>query len=368
MTKIAWGNSVPEEFRARVLSICAGFKWGPEHPSWLMACMHFESGGTFSPSIKNMAGSGATGIIQFMPKTAIGLGTTVDELAMMTAVRQLDYVERYFKPYAKRIKSLADMYMAILLPSAIGKPEDAPLFSGGVAYRQNAALDSNSDGIVTKEEATMRVAVSLANGLKEPNVFLTNDKPKGEPMPALSASILINALPALIGKLPEIANIFKNPDVSERNVEAVAKVGEILMSSTKATNMQEAVEMVQADPQTANEANQALRVNRAELMDLVERMAAIEDKRVDSAREFNQGEPLILSTKILKLKFVHIVSLIFILLGGAAAGYVLLTSADPSERVMALQTLLIVGFAGVAQFWIGSSRSSQLKDEVKGAQ
>ena len=37
----------------------------------LMAVMSFETGGTFSPSIPNAAGSGATGLIQFMPSTDV---------------------------------------------------------------------------------------------------------------------------------------------------------------------------------------------------------------------------------------------------------------------------------------------------------
>ena len=41
----------------------------------LMAVMSFETGGTFNPGIRNAAGSGATGLIQFMPSTAAGLGT-----------------------------------------------------------------------------------------------------------------------------------------------------------------------------------------------------------------------------------------------------------------------------------------------------
>ena len=36
----------------------------------LMAVMSFETGGTFNPNIRNAAGSGATGLIQFMPSTA----------------------------------------------------------------------------------------------------------------------------------------------------------------------------------------------------------------------------------------------------------------------------------------------------------
>ena len=38
-----------------------------------MAVMSFETGGTFDPGIRNAAGSGATGLIQFMPSTAAGL-------------------------------------------------------------------------------------------------------------------------------------------------------------------------------------------------------------------------------------------------------------------------------------------------------
>lgn len=185
--------------------------------------------------------------------------------------------------------------------------------------------------------------------------------PPETPMIPLAASILVNALPSLIGALPEIANIFKKPDVAERNVEAVAKVGTILMQSTGATNMQEAVERVQADPQTASEANDALRMNRADILDLVERMAKLDEDSVAAARTFSaQDKPI-----VGRWLFVHVISLLFVLLGGGAAIYILATSKDATERAMALQALLLVGFASVAGFWLGSSRSSQVKDLVR---
>lgn len=361
--KLAWGNKVSPQFRSKVISIAKGFGWPDEAASWLMACIAFETGRTFSPSIRNAAGSGATGLIQFMPTTAKGLGTTTDELAAMDAVAQLDYVAKYFKPYAGRIKSLSDLYMAILLPKAVGMPDDYKLFAGGTAYRQNAGLDANSDGVITKAEASGRVQATLWQGMQEPNVY----QPKENDM-SLAGTVLVNALPMLVNKLPEIAKVFKNPDVAERNVEAVSKVGQILVEATGATNVQEAVEKVDADPATARQVNEALRVNRAELMDAVERLAKIEDARVESAREYNRGEPLMINTRRFKAKFVHLVSLLLILFGGVAAGYILATSTDQTERAMALQTLLVVGFAGVATFWLGSSRSSQVKDEVRGAQ
>jgi hypothetical protein len=164
---LAWGAKVSPTFRMKVLEIVHGFGWSDEHASWLMACMAFESGESFSPSVKNAAGSGATGLIQFMPSTAKGLGTSTEALAQMSAVEQLDYVRKYFKPYAARIHSLSDMYMAILLPKYVGQPEDSVLFSGGVAYRQNAGLDSNQDGVVTKKEAAGKVASKLSRGLAE---------------------------------------------------------------------------------------------------------------------------------------------------------------------------------------------------------
>lgn len=163
--KLAWGARVSPEFRSEVISIARAFRWTPDHCSWLMACMAFETGETFSPSIKNAAGSGAVGLIQFMPRTADGLQTSVAILSQMTAEHQLAWVEKYFRPYAKRIASLSDMYMAILLPSHIGKLETAALFSGGVAYRQNAGLDLDKDGVITKAEASDLVYRKYIKGL-----------------------------------------------------------------------------------------------------------------------------------------------------------------------------------------------------------
>lgn len=124
----------------------------------LLAVMRFETGGTFDPAERNRAGSGATGLIQFMPKTAKGLGTSTDALAQMSAEDQLDYVEKYFQPYKGKMGTLKDAYMAVLYPKAIGKPEWYPLFTQGQkAYQQNAGLDRDKKGIVTVGDALARV-------------------------------------------------------------------------------------------------------------------------------------------------------------------------------------------------------------------
>jgi hypothetical protein len=164
---IAWGAKVSPTFRDRVWWICDTLELNPDD---LMACMAWESGRSFSASVTNMAGSGAVGLIQFMPSTAKSLGTSTADLAHLTAEDQLRFVYKYFQPWKGRLKNLADLYMAILWPAAVGKPDDYALFTGGVAYRQNAGLDSNRDGRVTKAETAAKLYAMRAEGLKPENV------------------------------------------------------------------------------------------------------------------------------------------------------------------------------------------------------
>lgn len=139
---------VTSEFLNKVSEICGRLGASPDD---LMSVMAFES--SLDHRTVNY-GSGATGLIQFMPSTARGLGTTTAALKNMTAIRQLDYVYEYFRPYRGRISTLGDMYMAVLWPSGIGKSDNYGLFVKGTsAYRGNSALDINRDGVVTKAEA-----------------------------------------------------------------------------------------------------------------------------------------------------------------------------------------------------------------------
>lgn len=165
--RLAWGAKVSSVFKDRVLWIADALDCDPNH---LMACMAWESGESFSPSKKNMAGSGATGLIQFMPSTAKTLGTTTSKLASLTAEDQLRYVYEYFKPFAGRLNNLGDVYMAILWPKGVGKPDHFVLFDRTktpTTFRQNAGLDVNHDGLVTRAECLVKVNQKLAKGLQE---------------------------------------------------------------------------------------------------------------------------------------------------------------------------------------------------------
>jgi hypothetical protein len=146
------GTHVNWEFLVGIYEIASDLDIKPDD---LMAVMAFES--WIDPAAVNRI-SGATGLIQFMPSTARSLGTTTEALARMSAIEQLDYVFAYLRPFIGRMNTLSDIYMAILWPAAVGKPDDYVLWTqGSVQYRQNSGLDINGDGKITKGEAVQRI-------------------------------------------------------------------------------------------------------------------------------------------------------------------------------------------------------------------
>lgn len=168
---LAWGKHVTEEFRSKLLKICQDID---ANPSDMMACMAFESGETFSPRVRNAAGSGAIGLIQFMPDTAVALGTSVNKLAAMSAVDQLDFVAKYFAPHKGKLNNLGDIYMAILWPSGVGKDDSYVLFDRAdikhpKRYRLNAGLDADKNGNVTRGEACAKIRKKLEKGFLQAN-------------------------------------------------------------------------------------------------------------------------------------------------------------------------------------------------------
>lgn len=172
--QLAWGQKVSAAFAKTTVNMSG--RLGIDDPSWLMACMAFETGRTFSPCIRNAAGSGAIGLIQFMPATAAALGTSVEELAALSAEDQLLYVELFFRPWKNRLHSLGDVYGAILWPGMIGKPDATVIFEQGdearpKLYLQNRGLDLNHDGHITRGEIIARVSKELALGLAPENVL-----------------------------------------------------------------------------------------------------------------------------------------------------------------------------------------------------
>lgn len=137
-------------FLARVTEIAAVLGVSPD---WLMIVFKIES--NINPAAINPY-TGATGLIQFMPATAAGLGTSCAALAEMGNVRQLDYVLKYFKPYAGKITGVVDLYTITFFPRALGKPDEYILktdtVSAGTIAHQNAPYDINKNGEISAGE------------------------------------------------------------------------------------------------------------------------------------------------------------------------------------------------------------------------
>lgn len=165
---VAWSAKVSTVFIDRVIWTASALKMTLNGPDELMACMAFETGETFSPTIPNGAGAPYYGLIQFGALAAKDAGTTIAELVKMTAEDQINFVYRYFKPLTGKLLGLNDIYMKILYPIAVGKPDDYVLFikdDGTKKYIQNKGLDLNLDGKITKAEACAKVQEKLVKGL-----------------------------------------------------------------------------------------------------------------------------------------------------------------------------------------------------------
>lgn len=149
-----------DQFFERVIEISEKIDCDPND---LMAIMNIETIGSFKANKRNRS-TRATGLIQFMPTTAIGMGTTIDRLAQMTELEQLDYVEKHFidgKKYRNvtgRVDA-ATLYALVFWPASASKDNSYVIATKGQnVYSSNPLLDINKDNKITKADLGATVA------------------------------------------------------------------------------------------------------------------------------------------------------------------------------------------------------------------
>lgn len=153
---ITYTKDIDDAFFRRLRAVATDLLADPEH---LLAVMCSESG--VRADAHNPNGD-ASGIIQFMPKTLVGLGWTEGHAAFraIDATAQLAYAQRYYHPYRYRgqLRSIAAIYVATFMPVHIRHAHD-PSFvltakegPYGWAYAANAVLDKNKDLTITVSE------------------------------------------------------------------------------------------------------------------------------------------------------------------------------------------------------------------------
>ncbi|NRS94159.1 N-acetylmuramoyl-L-alanine amidase, partial [Frigoriflavimonas asaccharolytica] len=210
---LIWGSKVSCDFRKKVVKISEEL-WPDNYLKMannLMAIFAWESGGTFKPDAPNQANSGGTGLIQFMPSTAkdlLGHEITMEtvknyygkkynkktkqkedwnldrvkDFAEMTAIKQLDYVKKFFDSLKGKKLEFVDFYLKVLFPVSSGLPEHV-VFADNVkkldrpsetdklknkrvsSYSKNKGMDLNKDGKLMKSEIKISVQKYLTEGL-----------------------------------------------------------------------------------------------------------------------------------------------------------------------------------------------------------
>jgi hypothetical protein len=92
-----------------------------------------ENESAWNPAATNSIG--ATGLIQFMPATAVMLGTTTAALRKMSRKQQAVYVQRYFDRVTNngshKVKRPGDLYLLTFMPGHLGDEVGSVIFAPG---------------------------------------------------------------------------------------------------------------------------------------------------------------------------------------------------------------------------------------------
>ena len=139
-------------------------------PDWLFTVISFETGGSFSPTVRNAAGSGAFGLIQFMPSTArnlLGTATNDEAVRKGMAMSFNEQLEKMVIPYLRgpKYKSVEDVYLKIFYPVAMGKPGNGYPWCWSV-YRWLEGSSVSATPLLANEEDFARQLASFLRALQ----------------------------------------------------------------------------------------------------------------------------------------------------------------------------------------------------------
>ena len=131
----------------------------------LIGLMYSECG--LNPTLVNEIG--ATGLIQFIPETAASLGTSTEALANMSAVEQLEYVDKFLGQYLQEGGNYSggDLYATIFLPAYRDQEILTSSGDGTGYYEGNSGLDVDGNGDISKSDLDQRIANKYQEALSD---------------------------------------------------------------------------------------------------------------------------------------------------------------------------------------------------------
>lgn len=181
-----------------------------------------------------------------------------------------------------------------------------------------------------------------------------NTQPPSEVRMAFPLAAL---LPSLISAAPDLIRVFGKGERSEQNARAVETVLAVAKEATGAVNEQQAVEMIEAQPEKAD-------AFRAAIKDRWYELAEAGGGGIAAAREYGAKErgdrsplwnpALWISAAILPLVYFVVYRVI-----GAEPGVF-----SEEIRVMVVTAVISGVLGSITGFWLGSSMSSKNKDEA----
>lgn len=217
-----------------------------------------------------------------------------------------------------------------------------------ITRRINGGLNGQADRLARWERAKRAFSNSSHSGAL------------GSAQEAPVAPFIAAALPALIEAAPSLIRIFGKGERSEQNAKAAEVVAEIAKKSTGETTVEGAVNAIQADPEKAQAFREEVHISMNDLLAAAEKFNAMEQANIAAARAYNEGEEYFLDFGWLKLKFIHLLSLVFV---GFSGWFAMRYWPDltPELKGAIITLMVIAGWNGVRDYWMGSSSGSDRK-------
>ena len=211
--------------------------------------------------------------------------------------------------------------------------------------RWNRAAGRVLPGLVRRRAAERDLFLSADSAPQHAVGLLSvTEMPTQEEKPVLP--VLAALLPTIVGMIPQLTKVFTDgTSVTDRNVVVAQKVGELVVDATNSTNLQQAVETMQKDPEALQAATAAV---QSQMYDLVEAGGG----GIAGARAFAATA----DSKFFYSPAFWVTVLLMPLLYGTV--WIALTSESgfSNEVRAAIASAIVTGILGaVVGFWLGSS-------------
>lgn len=188
--------------------------------------------------------------------------------------------------------------------------------------------------------------------------------PPAQPQEVKPMGILAAVLPALMQAAPDIIRLLGGQtQITERNAAVVQKIADAAVQVTGAVNEQAAAAAIQANPELAQAFRDSVTENFDQWLGMMVKFAEIDEASKAKTRDFVSTYDR--APVLFRFTFVELLSLSMVAASVFGGAFVLWDPMDKFTTEMqtaVVMLMLIGGWNGVKEFWLGSSMGSRNKD------